>query len=144
MIFSSKNVISKVAQVCYCEGLNCRGFIGGEKQTPLKNTIERIATPPTSSPRRRQRKKRNLTDDFDDITVSHFRKNARLSECLSEVLLSKTNVSWYCNAYTGYVGGLVDEIPYFLEFWRDHWVSGLWISIKWWKAVVLKKLLFSM
>lgn len=59
----------KVAQVCYCEGLNCRGFIGGEKQTPLKNTIERIATPPTSSPRRRQRKKRNLTDDFDDITL---------------------------------------------------------------------------
>ena len=24
----------------------------------------------------------------------------------------------------GYAGGLVDEIPYFLEFWRDHWVNG--------------------
>lgn len=59
----------KVAQVCYCEAYNCRGFIGGEKQTPLKNTVERIATPPTSSPRRRQRKKRNLTADFDDITL---------------------------------------------------------------------------
>ena len=126
MIFSSKNVISKVAQVCYCEGLNCRGFIGGEKQTPLKNTIERIATPPTSSPRRRQRKKRNLTDDFDDITVSHFCKNARLSECLSEVLLSAIKLSHHDIAMLtqGYEGGLVDEIPHFLDFWRNHWVSG--------------------
>ena len=65
-----KQICRKVAQICYCEAPNCRGFIGGEKQTPLKNTVERIATPPTSSPRRRQRKKRNLTADFDDITVS--------------------------------------------------------------------------
>lgn len=99
--------------MCYCEGLNCRGFIGGEKQTPLKNTIERIATPPTSSPRRRQRKKRNLTDDFDDITVSHFWKNARPSECLSEVpllaikLMSHHEIAMLAQ---GYAGGLVDEI----------------------------------
>lgn len=59
----------KVAQVCYCEAFNCRGFIGGEKQTPLKNTVERISTPPTSSPRRRARKKRNLTNEFDDIML---------------------------------------------------------------------------
>ena len=33
---------SKVAQPCYCESVNCRGIIGGEKLTPLKNTVERI------------------------------------------------------------------------------------------------------
>ncbi|XP_078343740.1 histone-lysine N-methyltransferase SETD2-like isoform X2 [Oculina patagonica] len=60
----------KTAQICYCEAPNCRGFIGGEKQTPLKNTVERIATPPiTSSPRRRRKKPRNLTSEFDDITL---------------------------------------------------------------------------
>ncbi|XP_066016086.1 uncharacterized protein [Pocillopora verrucosa] len=32
----------KVAQICHCEALNCCGFIGGDKQTPLKNTVERI------------------------------------------------------------------------------------------------------
>ena len=64
------NLHRKVAQVCHCEADNCRGFIGGEKQTPLKNTVERITTPPTSSPRRRARKKRNLTAEFDDVTVN--------------------------------------------------------------------------
>ena len=63
--------------MCYCEAHNCRGFIGGEKQTPLKNTVERICTPPTSSPRRR-RKKRNLTDEFDDITVSCIGINTKI------------------------------------------------------------------
>lgn len=67
----------KVAQMCHCEAYNCRGFIGGEKQTPLKNTVERICTPPTSSPRRR-RKKRNLTDEFDDITVSCIGINTKI------------------------------------------------------------------
>ncbi|XP_066016915.1 uncharacterized protein [Pocillopora verrucosa] len=32
----------KVAQICHCEAPNCCGFIGGDKQTPLKNTVERI------------------------------------------------------------------------------------------------------
>lgn len=61
----------KVAQICHCEAPNCRGFIGGDKQTPLKNTVERIATPPiTSSPRRRRKKQtRNLTNEFDDMTL---------------------------------------------------------------------------
>nr|XP_058967435.1 histone-lysine N-methyltransferase SETD2-like [Pocillopora verrucosa] len=33
----------KVAQICHCEAPNCCGFIGGDKQTPLKNTVERIS-----------------------------------------------------------------------------------------------------
>ena len=37
------SLIRKVAQICHCEAPNCRGFIGGDKQTPLKNTVERIS-----------------------------------------------------------------------------------------------------
>ncbi|KAK3708092.1 hypothetical protein QZH41_019178 [Actinostola sp. cb2023] len=56
----------KVAQTCYCEAPNCRGIIGGEKHTPLKNTVEKIVTLTTSSPRRNKKKiGRSLETDFD-------------------------------------------------------------------------------
>ncbi|XP_032241373.1 histone-lysine N-methyltransferase SETD2 isoform X2 [Nematostella vectensis] len=57
----------KIAQTCYCESPSCRGIIGGEKHTPLKTTVEKIATPSANSPRRK--KKRNIASDFEDVTL---------------------------------------------------------------------------
>ena len=85
------NLHRKVAQVCHCEADNCRGFIGGEKQTPLKNTVERITTPPTSSPRRRARKKRNLTAEFDDVTVNPKMSFGACFSCLAFQL----KIAWF-------------------------------------------------
>ncbi|XP_031552066.1 histone-lysine N-methyltransferase SETD2-like [Actinia tenebrosa] len=59
----------KVAQTCYCESPNCTGIIGGEKHTPLKNAVERIVTPSTSSPRRKRKPGRSLVEDFDAFSI---------------------------------------------------------------------------